>query len=223
MTQEIPPEAERLHAEGRAAGGRGEYDRALALLERAAVLAPEWPYPPYDAAFTLLLRGDTRGAQAMYERVETLAPTGFFTCRTTLDMLRREHSGRLPEGFSRAFMQLEWLSDRARKLEILTGITRGFPDFAPAWKELALLLTDPVEKMAALDRGLACDPDPDTKTMLMINKAGLYATTGNLPAATLVYRMIADDPAVTPTGAAFAKLFLEKQTPPAPQPPAPPP
>ncbi|GAA1974717.1 hypothetical protein [Catenulispora subtropica] len=210
MTYEIPPEAERLHAEGRAAGGRGDYGQALALLARAAELAPEWPYPPYDAAFTLLLSGDTHGAQAMYERVAALSPSGFFTCRTTLDMLRREHAGRLPAGFSQAFMRLEWMEPE-RKRQVLIGVTRDFPDFPPAWMELANLLTDPAQRMQALDRGLAGGPDPDTKTMLLLNKAGLYGASGDLPAATLIYRMIVNDPEVTPTGAAFARMFLEKQ------------
>ena len=98
MTYEIPPEAHRLHAEGRSAGSRGDYDQALTLLGRAAALAPDWPYPPYDAAFTYLMRGDTRAAQNLYERVANLSPSGFFTCRTTLDMLRREHAGQLSAG-----------------------------------------------------------------------------------------------------------------------------
>src|SRR4051812_25108552 len=55
----IPPEASRLHQEARAAGGRGEYARALELLDRAHSLAPAWPYPVYDAAFTYLLQGDS--------------------------------------------------------------------------------------------------------------------------------------------------------------------
>ncbi|MFD0632478.1 hypothetical protein [Catenulispora yoronensis] len=211
MTYEIPPEAERLHAEGRAAGARGDYEHALALLAQAADLAPDWPYPPYDAAFTLLLAGDTRGAQAMYERVEALSPRGFFTCRTTLDMLRREHAGWLSPGFSRAFMSLEWMADPAEKKRILVGITRQFPDFPPAWMELANLAASPDERMHALDRGLEGGPDPDTKTTLLLNKAGLHAANGDLASATRVYRMLIDDPEVTPTGEAFARAFLQNQ------------
>jgi len=40
--------AEALHQQAREAGGRGEYEKAIALLERASELAPEWPYPVYD-------------------------------------------------------------------------------------------------------------------------------------------------------------------------------
>jgi tetratricopeptide (TPR) repeat protein len=213
MTYEIPPEAHRLHAEGRTAGSRGEYDHALALLAEAATLAPEWPYPPYDAAFTHLMRGDTHGAQAMYERVAELSPAGFFTCRTTLDTLRREHAGQLPPGFSRAFVQLEWMTNREEKIQTLRGITQRFPGFPPAWKELALLLDDPQDRLIALDNGLAGHPDPETKTMLLLNKAGLFAAIGDMATANALYSMIAEDPEVTATGAAFAKAFFDKRLP----------
>lgn len=213
MSYEIPPEAHRLHAEGRSAGSRGDYDEALTLLGRAAALAPDWPYPPYDAAFTHLMRGDTRAAQNLYERVALLSPSGFFTCRTTLDMLRREHAGLLSRGFSRAFVQLEWMKDQERKKQILRGITQQFPGFPPAWEELSLLLNDPQDRLIALDNGLAGDPDPDTKTTLLLNKAGLFASMGDMVAATTLYSMIADDPGVTPTGAAFARAFLNTRLP----------
>lgn len=213
MSYEIPPEAHRLHAEGRSAGSRGDYDTALTLLGRAAALAPDWPYPPYDAAFTHLMRGDTRAAQNLYERVALLSPGGFFTCRVTLDMLRREHAGQLSRGFSRAFVQLEWMKDQERKKQILREITQQFPGFPPAWRELSRLLDDPRDQLIALDNGLAGDPDPETKTMLLINKAGLLATTGNREAARAVYSMMADDPDVTPTGAAFARAFQNNELP----------
>jgi hypothetical protein len=42
----------RLHKQARQAGGAGDYKKAITLLERASSLAPAWPYPVYDAAFT---------------------------------------------------------------------------------------------------------------------------------------------------------------------------
>jgi hypothetical protein len=41
----VPAAAESLHRRARDAGGRGEYEKAIALLEQASELAPEWPYP----------------------------------------------------------------------------------------------------------------------------------------------------------------------------------
>ena len=52
---DIPPKAGRLHQEAREQGGHGDYARALDLLDQAWDLAPRWPYPVYDAAFTYLL------------------------------------------------------------------------------------------------------------------------------------------------------------------------
>jgi hypothetical protein len=59
----IPEEASRLHTEGRAAGDRGDYASALELLGEAHRLAPDWPYPVYDMAFTYLLQGNSTKAE----------------------------------------------------------------------------------------------------------------------------------------------------------------
>jgi hypothetical protein len=47
----------------------------------------------YDAAFTYLLQGDAVRAEQYYAHVDRLAPRGFFTCKTSLDGLRRELAG----------------------------------------------------------------------------------------------------------------------------------
>ena len=46
-----------------AAGGAGDYKKAITLLERASSVAPEWPYPVYDMAFTYLLMKDAENAR----------------------------------------------------------------------------------------------------------------------------------------------------------------
>ena len=53
----VPEKAQELHRQGREAGGTGDHDRALVLLEQASKAAPKWPYPVYDAAFTHLAAG----------------------------------------------------------------------------------------------------------------------------------------------------------------------
>src|SRR5580658_11009241 len=77
----VPPEATRLHEEARLAGGRGDYDRALELLNRAHQLAPTWLYPLYDAAFTHLLQGDSVKAEALYAEVDRRPRAGFSPAR----------------------------------------------------------------------------------------------------------------------------------------------
>ncbi len=56
--QAVLPDARALHQQGREAGSRGDYENAMSLFTEAAALAPSWPYPVYDRAFTYMLRGD---------------------------------------------------------------------------------------------------------------------------------------------------------------------
>ncbi len=204
----VPTEAVRLHEEARAAGARGEYDRALVLLDAAHALAPGWPYPVYDAAFTYLLQGDTDTAERCYAEVDRMAPRGFFTCKTTLDSLRRERAGELPEGFCKGFAALESLDDLSGKKAILDGIVARFPGFAPAWKELAALLDDPGDRLRAIERGLGAEPDPETRGMLLMNKALVLNQRGERGAAIAILGDLALDPASTLATETLAKATL---------------
>ncbi|MEE9234126.1 MAG: tetratricopeptide repeat protein, partial [Candidatus Acidoferrales bacterium] len=96
----IPAEARELHNKARQAG---DYHKALELLAEAHRLAPDWPYPLYDMAWTYLLQGDTAKALEYYEQVDRMAPRGFFTSKEALDCLRRETMGKLPSG---SYLQL---------------------------------------------------------------------------------------------------------------------
>jgi tetratricopeptide (TPR) repeat protein len=204
----VPTEAVRLHEEARAAGERGDYDRALTLLDAAHALAPGWPYPVYDAAFTYLLQGDAGTAERCYAEVDRLAPRGFFTCKTTLDSLRRERAGELPAGFCKAFATLESLDDPPRKKAVLEGIVARFPAFAPAWKELAILLEDAADRLRAIASGLDAGPDGETRGMLLINKALVLHQRGEYDAAIAILGGLALDPASTLTTETLAKATL---------------
>src|SRR5262245_33822667 len=81
----IPKEALLLHQQARQAGGQGEYKKAVALLEKASVLAPQWPYPFYDRAYSHLLMNEDDLARKYYRKTLELAPRGFFTAITALD------------------------------------------------------------------------------------------------------------------------------------------
>jgi tetratricopeptide (TPR) repeat protein len=204
----VPTDAVRLHEEARSAGARGEYKRALVLLDAAHALAPGWPYPVYDAAFTYLLQGDSDTAERCYAEVDRMAPRGFFTCKTTLDSLRRERAGELPEGFCKGFAALESLDDLPRKKAILDGIVARFPGFAPAWKELAALLDDPGDRLRAIERGLQAEPDPETRGMLLLNKALVLNQRGEQGAAIAILGDLALDPASTLATETLAKATL---------------
>lgn len=206
----IPAEASRLHTEAREAGGRGDYTRALDLLEQAHGLAPGWPYPLYDMAYTCLLQGDSAGAEKYYAEVDRLAPRGFFTAKTSLDCLRRERAGVVPPGFCKAFATLEWMDDKGQKRDLLEGIVEKFPAFPAAWKELSSLLDDDDARLEAIRHGQEHDPDPETKGMLLINKALVLQRRGMKDDAIKILGQLAVDPQSTLGTEVLAKATLAK-------------
>jgi tetratricopeptide (TPR) repeat protein len=205
---EVSPEAEALHREGRAAGAAGEYEKALALFDRAAAASPRWPYPVYDKAFTYLLMKDAANARASYQKTVELAPRGFFTAITALDALTREERGELPQGTYLKFLSLEWVDSEAQKLKVLRELVEQVPAFAPAWGQLAKALSDDGERLAALDKGLAANPDAATRGELVINKAALLDRRGDRAGAVRMLKELIADPSITEAAATLAKASL---------------
>jgi tetratricopeptide (TPR) repeat protein len=203
----LPPRATQLHQEAREAGGRGDYARALDLLDLAWDLAPQWPYPVYDAAYTYLLLGEAGMAEEFYERVDQMAPRGFFTCKASLDTLRRERAGELFPGFARAYATLEW-TDPGQKKAILAGIVDKFPGFALAWKDLSPLLDGDTRQLDAIEQGLRGRPDAETLGVLLINKAGILARRGDRDAAIAILGELALSPDSTLATEHLAKAVL---------------
>ncbi|MDB5335296.1 MAG: hypothetical protein JWN70_915 [Planctomycetaceae bacterium] len=204
---QIPAEAESLHQKARRLGASGDYDAAINALIDAQSLAPQWPYPFYDMAFTSLLKKDFAQAREDYRRTVDLAPRGFFTAITACDALDREAKGELPEGTYAAFVALEWLSDSAEKRRVISQLTVKLPTFAPVWKEHALLCDGIADKRAAIEKGLAANPDRETKGILLINKALALNEQGDVEIAKTILGNLALDPNTT-----FANEHLAKQT-----------
>lgn len=204
----VPSEAKRLHTEGRDAGSRADYSRALDLFERARRVAPDWPYPVYDTAFTYLLQGDSAKAEEHYAEVDRMAPRGFFTAKTSLDCLRRERAGVLGPGFCQAFASLEWMDDRSQKRALLESIVKKFPAFPPAWKALSGLLEDDDARLEAITRGLENNPDPETRGMLLLNRASILKGRGDLDGANKILRELSLDPGSTLGTEMLAKALL---------------
>jgi tetratricopeptide (TPR) repeat protein len=206
----IPEMAVLLHQQGREAGGSGDVGKAIELFMEAHALAPRWPYPLYDAAFTYLLNNDTEQAERYYAMVDALAPRGFFTSKTSLDIVRREKKGELSPGFARMFASLEWMDDADEKRKVLEQITDKFPFLAPAWKELSALLDDDSEKLHAINQGLASAPDIDveTKGILTINKALIMSRRDDYDTAVRLLGDLILDPHSTLGSLAMAKMTL---------------
>lgn len=204
-------EAVALHERGRTLCAQGDLPGGLELLFAAYQRAPRWPYPPYDMAFTYLLADQLEEAERWYGVVDKLAPRGFFTAKTSLATVRRERHGDLPGGFSKAYAMLEWLPPRERRTA-LEDLVAELPDFAPAWKDLAALLEDDDARLAAIVRGLAATPDPETAGVLQVNRALILDRRGERAEAIAIVRAIVDDPAATLASAQFAEVVLTQLT-----------
>jgi tetratricopeptide (TPR) repeat protein len=188
----VPPDAERLHQEGRAAGARDDYDEAESLLTRAAERAPSWPYPVYDRAFTHLLREDFDAALNDYRRTLELAPGGFFTAEVAVDTLTRESTGEFRRGLYAAFAMLEHMPADQR-CSIAGQLVEQCPSFAPGWNEYADCVTDLDKRLQVIERGLAARPDPHTRGLLMVKKAMTMSWLGNAGGASAMLRQLASD------------------------------
>lgn len=205
----ISPDAAALHQEARAFGQAGKYDLSIAKLEQAMVLEPEWAYPVYDLAYAYLLKGDFPNALKYYKQTNALSPQGFFTVKTALYTLEGEEKGIFPKGMYLGYLQIEWADTDAKKLEIAQAITEKIPDFAPAWKEFAILQTNSAAKEKAIEQGLSKNPDADTKGILLINKAILLNDQGKKEAAVQLLGNLIFSPDTTVGNIALAKFTLK--------------
>jgi tetratricopeptide (TPR) repeat protein len=203
----VPAQAEVLHQKAQQAGEAGDYKKAIGLLEQASKLAPEWPYPVYDMAFSYLLLKDTENARKFYRKTVEMSPRGYFTAITALDTLVREEKGELPPGTYLAYVSLEWL-DPGKKTELVRRLTASLPSFAPGWLALAGITENDTEKLAAIEKGLAAKPDAETKGMLQINKGLLLDRRGERDSAVRLLGGLALDPASTHATEHLAKVAL---------------
>ena len=205
---DVPDEADSLHQQARELGGKGKYKEAIALLDKASALAPKWPYPVYDKAYTYLLMQEPDKARECYRKTVELSPRGYFTAITALDTLEREHSGELPAGTYRAYVSLEWIQDKEQLANILHQMVEKMPKFAPGWKELSMLEQKEDDRLAAIEKGLAAKPDAETKGTLLLNKAMALKGKGDREAAIKLLGKLALDPKSTLSTEHLAKATL---------------
>jgi hypothetical protein len=150
---DVPREATLLHQQARALGQRGLYHASVrTCTDAAAALAPNWPYPLYDRAFTKLLIGQSGEALKDYEAALALSPRGFFTCITAVDALQREARGELAPGTYFSYLSLEWIDDKAEREAQARVFCGRCANFAPGWKTLSSLVSDPAERMQHIEK-----------------------------------------------------------------------
>jgi hypothetical protein len=180
---------------------------ALWALTEAATLAPYWPYPVYDRAFTHLLLNDWEAALADYQHTLRLAQRDFFLTLAAIDTLQREAIGEFPHGLLLAFMSAIEVTDAVQRRQVFEHMVQDQPGFAPGWKEWALLAEPGQARLDALERGLSARPDAGTKGMLLVNKALALLSTDREGAKRLL-REIARDPTSTAPTEAMARYWL---------------
>jgi tetratricopeptide (TPR) repeat protein len=208
----VPAEANLLHQQARQAGAAGDFEKALALLAQASKLAPQWPYPIYDTAYTYLLMGDFDRARQYYRKTVELAPRGFFTALIALDTLERERAGDLASGTYLAYLSLEWLDDGQKKATAVRRLTEQVPRFAPAWLQLAKISAGGAERLEAVEKGLTAEPDAETKGELLCNKALLLNRQGDHEGAVQLLGKLALDVKSTYSTEQMAKAALAMLT-----------
>jgi len=205
------PEAKALHEKAREAGARANDPEALAPLTKAATLAPDWPYPIYDRAFTHLLMNNFEAALTDYEQTLKLAPRGFFTAHVAVDTLLREKRGQFPQGLYLAYVTLEAERDPERRRTVLQQLVQMYPRFAPGWQKFADLADTSDERLKRIEVGLAADPDPETFGMLKLNQAFALQALGKSDAATGILRALVSDPKSTLATVASANAALTRK------------
>jgi tetratricopeptide (TPR) repeat protein len=207
--ESVPEGALRLHAEGRSAAERGDFESALRLLTEAASLAPSWPHPLYDRAFTHLLRQDFVAALSDYRKTLELAPRGFFTTASSVDSLTREAAGEFPTGFYLAFAISGQMPTEQRSY-VLEQIVEKFPTFAPGWDKYADLVKEPAQRLQAIESGLAARPDPDTYGSLLIKKACAMWALGDYETSVAMLRKLAAESPDSMSTQVGAQLVLAR-------------
>ena len=100
------------------------------------------------------------------------------------------------------------MTDPTRKAELVRCLVARVPLFAPAWNDLANTLNDEVDKLAAIEKGLAASPDAETKGMLLINRALALNKAGHRDGAAKLLGELASDSEATFRTGHLAKALL---------------
>src|SRR5262245_19634743 len=120
-----------------------------------------------------------------------MATRGFFTTLTAVHTLNREEEGDLPRGLYLAYLMLEQTGDANERRLLLQQFLDNYPGYAPAWQKFANLCEDNAERLKAIERGLAADPDLETKGMLLLNKALVLFGSGDREGGVELLRTLA--------------------------------
>lgn len=161
---------------GEQRGSDGDHAEALEAFTRAAAADPHDPHSRYLAAFALLHLRRYAEAERLYAEVERLAP-GWFHCRANRWLAGRMAAGAVAH---EAFRALTLLQDGKlaadRRLALAEQALGRDPELPLLHLHHARALAElgrKPEALAALRRGLAADSEPDARTRLLVELAGV--------------------------------------------------
>lgn len=202
-----------LHRAGRIALAEGEYADAIELFRRAAQLAPQWPEATYDEATAHVLVGNLVGAQRAYEATSARFPRGFFATNSRYDALQRERRGAVPAGTTRWLLDLDWVRQLDDRRAYVMDLVHDAPGLPQAWLELSRLEQRAQPRLEAIERGLACSPDPDTRAQLEIENALARNEAGRTDEAVACLRQLVGREDVSVAAEERAHLLLARWAP----------
>lgn len=107
---------------------------------------------------------------------------------------------------------LEPIQDASQKRQLLEQFVDKYPRFAPGWKEYANLSETGADRLKAIEKGLAADPDPETKGMLLLNRALVWHSSGRHDAGVQSLNDLVADPSSTLGTVALAETMLKMIT-----------
>lgn len=207
---EITEKVQDVHRAGRRYAQEGEHDKALYAFTNAAQAVPNWPLPVHDMANIFLLEENFDRALEYYRKVDEMAPRGYFATKTAIHYLQKEQKGKCPRGTYLKYINAGWEADSTRKVQMLDDILQECPEFAPAWKEKVFLSDSDEEGLRYIDQGLASNPDPETRGILLINRAMILARQGDVETAVAILGDLAVSPDTTLENEYLARAALKQ-------------
>ena len=161
---------------GKHHAARGYFEAAIVCFRQAAELDHHDPDPPYHAGLALLLRREYEGAAFAYQTTEALAP-GWFHCRSTGWLAAELAVRRLNHDVVVALLRLEdEPMDARRRLALTRLVIDGEPRLPHLWFVLGRTraeLGQRAQARRAFLRALELDPEPDVRTRVLVELAGL--------------------------------------------------
>jgi tetratricopeptide (TPR) repeat protein len=218
--KDVPDLASLFYEQGKKHQEKADNKKAIEKFKKAHKEAPNWIYPIYNLALLHLLEDDYQNALRYYQLADEIAPKGFYDTKIALHSLQREKRGDLKKGVYKNYLLLEF----SGVLTIESSINRSIyeltigeslknaQNFAPLWKDYALFLDNTEEKLNAIEKGLAQNPDIKTKGILLINKAIFTNENGYYERATKILVSVIFDPNSTISNVEMAKYILNLMT-----------